>query len=129
MKSRVLFPVVMGLTALAPIDDTAYLPFGNQLSTEFAVGEREVQLTLSIYLIGCGAGQLISGLLVDSFGRRYTLLWAIVLYRGATLTCAFSPDVSSLTMARFFMEHARARAWSVLELSFVTCSTAMNALQ
>ena len=60
----------------------------------------EVQLALSLYVIGYAVGQLVVGPLSDRFGRRPVLLVGLSLYTLATLACAASPRIDLLVTAR-----------------------------
>ena len=62
----------------------------------------EMQLTVSLYILGLGVGQLIYGPLSDRFGRRPTLMIGLVLYTVAGLAAALAPDAHALIAARLF---------------------------
>ena len=49
------------------------------------------QLTLTVYLIGIAAGQLIYGPLSDRFGRRPVLIVSLAAFLIASLVAAFAP--------------------------------------
>lgn len=58
------------------------------------------QLTLTVYLVGIAAGQLIYGPLSDRFGRRPTLIASLSLFLAATILAAFAPSIEWLVAAR-----------------------------
>jgi DHA1 family bicyclomycin/chloramphenicol resistance-like MFS transporter len=58
------------------------------------------QLTLTVYLIGIAAGQLIYGPLSDRFGRRPVLIASLAVFFVASLMAAFAPDIQWLIVAR-----------------------------
>lgn len=60
----------------------------------------EVQLTVSLYLIGMAAGQLVYGPLSDRFGRRPVLLGGLVLYTLAGVGTAIAPTAELLNGMR-----------------------------
>lgn len=60
----------------------------------------EMQLTMSVYIFGLAAGQLVYGPLSDRFGRRPVLIGGLVLYTAAGLAASLVPDVYSLIVAR-----------------------------
>jgi DHA1 family bicyclomycin/chloramphenicol resistance-like MFS transporter len=59
-----------------------------------------IQLTMSMYIIGLAAGQLIYGPLADHFGRRPILMVGLVIYAATGLWAAFAPDVHTLIILR-----------------------------
>jgi DHA1 family bicyclomycin/chloramphenicol resistance-like MFS transporter len=60
-----------------------------------------VQMTISVYILGLGLGQLAYGPLADSFGRRPLLLAGLVLFTLSGCVAAFAPSVEVLVAARF----------------------------
>jgi DHA1 family bicyclomycin/chloramphenicol resistance-like MFS transporter len=62
----------------------------------------QVQLTLSLYLVGYAAGQIVIGPWSDRFGRRRVLVGGLAVYSLATLACAASPGIGILIAARLF---------------------------
>jgi DHA1 family bicyclomycin/chloramphenicol resistance-like MFS transporter len=61
----------------------------------------EVQLTLSVYLVGFGLAQLIYGPLSDRHGRKPVLLAAVAIYTLASIACMVAPSIEFLIVARF----------------------------
>ncbi|ARU05155.1 Bcr/CflA family drug resistance efflux transporter [Comamonas serinivorans] len=60
----------------------------------------QMQLTITVYVIGLGVGQLIYGPLSDSLGRRPMLLIGLSLYTLAGLVALLAPNVGTLIGAR-----------------------------
>jgi DHA1 family bicyclomycin/chloramphenicol resistance-like MFS transporter len=104
MRTPNSFPVTALLTALValgPISTDLYLPSLPGLARYFAVGVDEIQLTLSVFLVGLATAQLVYGPLSDRFGRRPVLLVGLGIYVVASLVCMLSPSVPTLVVARF----------------------------
>jgi MFS transporter, DHA1 family, multidrug resistance protein len=89
------------LTALGPLSTDMYLPSLPAIGTALGSDTAGVQLTLSVFLIGFAAGQVIYGPLSDRFGRKPPLLAGLVLFVVASLLCAIAPGIGTLTAARF----------------------------
>jgi DHA1 family bicyclomycin/chloramphenicol resistance-like MFS transporter len=96
------------LVAIAPLAMDIYLPSMPAMTRALCATSEEVQLTLSIYMLGWGAAQLFAGPLSDRFGRRATLSTGLVLFTLASIACAFSQDIETLVAARFVQAVAMA---------------------
>ncbi|OTG76667.1 hypothetical protein B9T26_02345 [Acinetobacter sp. ANC 4169] len=67
----------------------------------FQADLHEVQLTLSVYIIGLAIGQLFYGPLADSIGRRPVLLFGMLLYTFAGLGALYAVNLHMLIGMRF----------------------------
>src|SRR5262245_37748278 len=95
------FTVVLGmLTAFGPLSTDMYLPALPALTTSFGTSPGRVQLTLSAFFIGFGAGQLVYGPLADRWGRKPPMLAGVSLYAVASMLCALSAGVGALIALR-----------------------------
>jgi len=93
--------LLTALVALGPISTDLYLPSLPSLARYFAVGVGDIQLTLSVFLVGLATAQLVYGPLSDRFGRRPVLLVGLAIYAVASVVCMLSPSVPVLVAARF----------------------------
>lgn len=89
------------LTALGPLSTDMYLPSLPAIGLALAADTAAVQLTLSVFLLGFAAGQVVYGPLSDRFGRRPPLLAGLALFVAASVLCALAPTIALLTAARF----------------------------
>ncbi|MCF6766074.1 multidrug effflux MFS transporter [Thiotrichales bacterium 19S3-7] len=94
----ILMPLVISIAISMDI----FVPSIPEISTYFDSQPNIVQWTLSIYMLGAGIGQLISGPLTDRFGRRPSTLVGLVLYIFGTCICLFSPSIEVLIIGRLF---------------------------
>ena len=85
------------MTALAVDMSLPSLP---TLGRVFNAPPDQVQLTLSLFMVGYAAGQLVYGPLSDRFGRRRMLLIGLAVYTAAGFACALSPRLDILVTAR-----------------------------
>lgn len=79
-----------------------FVPALPSAATDLGASIGEMQLTVSLYILGLAVGQLVYGPLSDRFGRRPTLMFGLVLYTASGLAAAFAPHVDSLIAARLF---------------------------
>lgn len=97
-------PLLLLITAMMmmqPLSTDLYLASLPSLATGFAVPVATVQLTLSLFVIGFGAAQLVIGPLSDRFGRRPVLLTGLALYVAASAMCGLALSIELLIFARF----------------------------
>ena len=93
--------VLAMLTALGPLATDFYLPSLPEIVRVMGTDVAGAQATLSAFLFGFAAGQIVWGPLSDRLGRRPILLAGLVLFLLATAACALSPGIEALTGARF----------------------------
>ncbi len=89
------------LTALGPLATDFYLPSVPDIARVFGSTTAGAQATLSAFLFGFAAGQLLYGPLSDRLGRKPVLLAGLALFILATLACAAAISIDMLIGARF----------------------------
>jgi DHA1 family bicyclomycin/chloramphenicol resistance-like MFS transporter len=97
-----LTALLAGLSAVGPLTTDMYLPSLPDIARQLGASSAQVQLTISAYLIGFAAGQIIYGPVSDRHGRKPVLIAAIALYCAASLACALSTSIEMLIVARAF---------------------------
>ena len=100
--SRATVGLLAALTALGPLATDMYLPAMPAMREALGTGADQIQLTLSLYLIGFAMAQLLCGPLSDRFGRKPILAAGMGIFLLASLACAFAPNIETLLVARFF---------------------------
>lgn len=100
IPSALLAVLVVALTALGPLSTDFYLPALPAIARALDTDSAGVQLTLSVYLLGFGAGQLLVGPLSDRFGRRPVMLWGMLVFVLASVVCALADSITTLVVAR-----------------------------
>ena len=95
-----LLIVLASLAAVAPVSTDLYLPGFPAMGQELGASASAVQLTLTTFLVGLAAGQLVMGPLSDRYGRRPPLLVSTAVCVVAGVVCAVAPNIAVLAMAR-----------------------------
>jgi DHA1 family bicyclomycin/chloramphenicol resistance-like MFS transporter len=99
---RPAMTVLLGaLIAIAPLAMDIYLASMPTMARALATTPDKVQLTLSVYMFGWGAAQLVAGPMSDRFGRRPLLLAGLAIFMLASAACALSRTIEMLIAARF----------------------------
>ena len=68
-----------------------FVPALPEAARDLGASIGEMQLTMSVYILGLAVGQLAYGPLSDRFGRRPVLIAGLALYTVAGLAAASSP--------------------------------------
>ena len=96
------FTVLLALlVSLGPLTTDMYLPSLPAIGADLGVGAADVQLTLSVFLLGFAAGQIIYGPVSDRHGRKPTLISGLLIFACASFACAVAPNIEVLIAARF----------------------------
>jgi MFS transporter, DHA1 family, multidrug resistance protein len=88
------------VTAIGPLSIDLYLPAMPEIGRLLDAPASQVQLTISVYLIGFASGQIVYGPVSDRYGRKPVLMTALVIFCVATLVCALAPGINALNAAR-----------------------------
>lgn len=97
---RALIVLLAALVAFAPLSIDMYLPSLPHLARDLAASAAQIQLTISVFLVGLCIGMLFYGPLSDRFGRRPLLLGGIALYVVASIGCALATSAEQLLLCR-----------------------------
>ena len=92
--------ILAGLTGLGPVAMDVYLPAFPEIARHFGATQGQVQLTLTLNVIGLVVGQLVLSPLTDQRGRRGILLGSLALTLATSLAAAWAPSIGFLTVDR-----------------------------
>ena len=111
--------VLLGLLMSSlPLSIDSTLPSMPLAAADFRVPDGTIEVSLSVFIAGIAAGQLVYGPVSDRFGRRPVLLVAFVLFIAAAAGCALSASIESFFAFRF-VQGLAACAASVLGRAIV----------
>lgn len=88
------------MIGLGPFTMQIVVPSLPAIARDLDASIATVQLTLTLYLVSVGIGQLVYGPLSDRFGRRPLLMGGLALYAAASLAAALAGGVVGLVVAR-----------------------------
>lgn len=103
-RQKYYFFIILILGALAtisPFSIDMYLPGFPAIALDLNTTIDQVQLSLTAYLVGIAAGQLLYGPLLDRFGRKRPLYVGLAVYILASIGCAFTESIHALILMRF----------------------------
>ena len=98
--ARPSFIILVAISAIGPLALNIFIPSMPSLQAEFGISYGFVQITLTLYLLGMAACQLLYGPLSDRYGRRPLLLIGMVTFVVASVLAAIAPTIETLIAAR-----------------------------
>jgi len=97
------FVVILAmLTSISPMAMDVYLPSFTQISKYFYTSIDQIEVTLSIYLIGFALGQLVGGPFSDRYGRKLFIFIGLSIYILFSFMISIASSVEQLWVFRFF---------------------------
>lgn len=94
--------VILGaLIAVGPLAIDTYLPVLPAIADSFRVSVPDVELSLSLYLLGTALGQMLGGPLSDHLGRRPVGTMGLSLYLLCSVMIVLSSQLWQLNLLRF----------------------------
>jgi len=99
---RLTIILILGLlSAIGPFSIDMYLPGFPAIAKSLNTTVDRVAYTLASFFIGICFGQMLSGPLLDRFGRKRPLIIGMIIYIVASIGCALSPTIELLIVFRF----------------------------
>tara|TARA_R110000868_G_scaffold8205_3_gene42501 strand:+ start:95875 stop:97050 length:1176 start_codon:yes stop_codon:yes gene_type:complete len=77
-----------------------YVPIVPEMKVLFHTSQANIQLTLSLFLLTAGVGQLFVGPLSDQIGRYRAMLFSCCFFIIGSAACALAPNITVLVIAR-----------------------------
>jgi DHA1 family bicyclomycin/chloramphenicol resistance-like MFS transporter len=90
------------LSAIGPFAIDMYLPALPSIGKSLHADAATVQLSLTVFFIAVGGGQLIYGPLSDMYGRKLPLYVGLALFCCGSVACALAPNAELFLLGRFF---------------------------
>ena len=93
--------LVLGLvTAIGPLAIDMYLPALPGIGTALQAEPNMVQLSLTLFAVGLGLGQVFFGSLSDLIGRTRPLYGGILIFFVCSIGCAITHDINAFLLFR-----------------------------
>lgn len=99
-SGRPWLPALVLVTGVGPLATDTYLASLPEVQRSLGTSSTVVQLTMTAFIVGMAVGQLLSGSLSDSVGRRRMILFGAATFTLTSLVCAVSPSGWTLVAAR-----------------------------
>lgn len=106
MQHRFFTPLIAALVALSPLAMDSYLPAIPTLAAHFSVTSHDLSWTVSNFLLGLAAGQLLGGAVADQKGRRPVLLLGLLVFGISSLLLVYAQWLWLANIWRLFQGFA-----------------------
>ncbi len=106
----------LSFTSVLPID--GYTPALLYIKNDFQIPDHHLQLTLSLFMLTMGLGQLLFGPLSDLYGRRKIAFISIFLFECGSFLYMYAANYPELLLSRF-IQGAGAAGLNVLGITVV----------
>ena len=88
------------LAAVGPFAIDMYLPALPRVAEDLGTNETVVALTLAVYLMTFGLGQMVYGPMSDAVGRRLPMVLGVSIFALAAVAAALAPSIGWLVASR-----------------------------
>lgn len=103
-----LLAVLGFISAVGPFATDAYLSSFTEIARDLSADPASIQLTLTAFLLGMGAGQLVVGPMSDRRGRRRVLLIGLAVFALASTAMIATPGIEVFLVLRVIQGFAGA---------------------
>lgn len=99
-QQKIALFLVVSISFLMGIGIDLYVPSLPDMAHFYHANISYVQLTISLYLLGYGLGQIILGSLSDSYGRRKIFIASSMVFSISSMLCIVSDSIIYLNLFR-----------------------------
>ncbi|GAB2784579.1 multidrug effflux MFS transporter [Halomonas shantousis] len=119
-----LLPLLVGFVMLSPLAIDIYLPSLTAMAADFDQPFAALQLTVTLFLLSVGIGQILVGPLTDRYGRRPVLLSGIGVYVLGALVGLSAASLGPLYVSRVLQGLGACACMTVAFAAVRDCFTA-----
>ena len=102
-RQTIIIVALLGILGmLGPIGHDIFIPAIPKIAGGLNTTTNLVSVSISAIFLGSAFGTLLHGPLADRFGRKPVILWILGIYSLAATAAAFSSNVETLIICRFF---------------------------
>lgn len=100
-KVTLIITILCLITSVGRFVMDSYLPSMPAISDALHMEGSDIELTLTLYLLGFGVSQLIYGSLSDRYGRKCVLIGGLIVFLIGNTLCSITSSAAVLFGARF----------------------------
>lgn len=103
LSKRIIYAILVNLfVPLGGMSTDIFLPSMPAMKDYFATGSDPIQLTITLFALGLGIGQLVAGPICDSLGRKRIIISALLLQIISVTGILLAPLISVVWVCRLF---------------------------
>jgi len=96
-----LAALLAALGMLGPFSIDTFFPAFKDVELDLRASVVQMQLTISLYLLGFAGMSLLYGPMSDAWGRRPVILWSLAMFVLASIGATLAPTIEMLLLFRF----------------------------
>lgn len=99
-RGKASIALLVAVTMTGTLAMHIFVPALPRAGAEIGASPAAMQLTITLFLVGLAAGQLVYGPISDRFGRRPVILASLAIYLGGILLAVPASTIGGLVVAR-----------------------------
>lgn len=100
LRSKLPLPLLSAIAALPPLAVDMYLPAFQQIADDLGTSISQIQLSLSLFLLGFGSGMLFWGPFADRYGRRPIAMLGLACFGLCSLLLSLTTNATLFLVLR-----------------------------
>lgn len=96
-----ILSIMILVACLTGFTSDIYTPSFSKMAEELSVSIDQIQITMTIFMLGVSISQLIYGPWSEIVGRRIPLLTGLIIMLIGSITCLYAPNINILLIGRF----------------------------
>ncbi len=100
-QKKITLFLIISISFLMGIAIDIYVPSLPEISSYYHTSIKFAELSISLYLLGYGLGQIVLGILSDTYGRKRIFIFSSLLFLVASVLCANVNGIFYFNSLRF----------------------------
>ncbi|WP_305404500.1 MFS transporter [Photobacterium leiognathi] len=100
-QKKIALFLIISISFLMGIAIDIYVPSLPEISSYYHTSIKFAELSISLYLLGYGLGQIVLGILSDTYGRKRIFIFSSLLFLVASVLCTTVNGVFEFNSLRF----------------------------
>ena len=98
---KLMIAVLALLSIFPPLATDMYLPALGAVASELHASASATELSISMFFLGLGFGQILIGPMIDAYGRKLPLMLSTIIFTLSSILLLFIQDIAIFNALRF----------------------------